>query len=441
MKVEKAGILASGELHRRWGLIDRDVSYIAGQTSAEPALSVGAALSGSLALTGSASHGVTLFRGMSLNPGSIIPDHPSVRVVSSGMLGSNQELWGRGQLDVIPESVNRMPGLMRSGVIGNDVTLVRATRLPDGSFSTGLVNDYLTAAVETAGRIVVELHEGLPTLPGAVTIPADRVDSVIAGDGRMPQLNPSPVSVVDLSVAVHTAAVVRDGDCIEIGVGSLGSAVARELARTKRDLGIHTGLITDEVLALIDSSAVTNSRKAIHRGVSVTAVVAGTDAMYRKLAGRTDILLLPVDESNDPHVMGDIAGFTAINSCLEVDLLGQINAESIGGHRRSFVGGQLDFVQGANRSKGGKVIAILRSTARGGSVSCIVPSLADATSTVGSSLVDFVVTEHGAADLRGSTLTERARRIAAIAHPDFRPGLYAAIESDLRIVPASTVDA
>jgi 4-hydroxybutyrate CoA-transferase len=237
------------------------------------------------------------------------------------------------------------------------------------------------------------------------------------------------------------ASLVRDGDCIQIGVGGLAAAVAEELAARRRHLGLHTGLIDDGVLAMIDSGAVTNARKAVEPGVSVSPVVAGTKDLYRRLHGRDDIVLRPVDFTNDPAVIGQIDNMVTINSALEVDLLGQTNAEVAGGRRVSAIGGQLEFCGGAARSAGGRVIVTIRATAKGGEISRIVPAIGDGCVSLPSSLVHFVVTEFGVADLRGATVEERVRRVAAIAHPDFRASLLAAGESDLRLVaptPAAT---
>jgi 4-hydroxybutyrate CoA-transferase len=179
---------------------------------------------------------------------------------------------------------------------------------------------------------------------------------------------------------------------------------------------------------------VTNARKEIDTGQSVTPLVMGSADLYRKVAGRTDLLLRPVDHTNDPATIARIGRFAAINSAVQVDLLGQVNAESLNGRRLSAAGGQLDFCTGARLSPGGKVIVVVRATAAGGSISRIVPSLPDSVVTVGTGQVDFVVTEYGVADLRGATLDERAQRLTAIAHPDFRAGLATAADADLRLV-------
>jgi acyl-CoA hydrolase len=414
------------------------VGLVTGQATAEPGESVHAVLSHLQAAqreTGSPS-AVRIYRGMSINPPGVIPSGPTVRVLSSGMLGTNRAVWDRGQLDIVPVGVTGIPKLLREGRIRNDAFLVRVVPTGDGAFTTGIMNDYIPAALETAGKVLAEVCEDMPTLDGAVRIERDRIDALVANGGPLPEIGLVEASAADLEIARRVAQIVEDGDCIQIGVGGLGRAVARALAEHRRDLGIHTGLLNDDVLALIDSGAVTNRRKPLDTGFSVTPVVMGTRDFYKRLNGRKDIVLRSVEYTNDPGVVAQLDGVAAINSCVQVDLLGQLNAEVAAGRRISSVGGQLEFASGAARARGGKVIAVAKSTARDGTVSTIVPSLPDGTVTVGASLVHYVVTEYGVADLRGATIEERAHRIAAVAHPDFRRGLLEALESDRRITPA-----
>jgi 4-hydroxybutyrate CoA-transferase len=414
------------------------VSLVTGQATAEPGLTVGAVLAelGTAHRQAGVPERIRLYRAMSLYEESIIPHDPAVRVWSTGMLGANRALWGRGQLDILPESVATIPERLRDGSIAADALLVRVTKTADGAYSTGLVSDYLPAAISSAAKLVAEICPEMPIVPGAVRIEAGRIDALVKSGGPLPQLRPGKNRAEDAEIGRLVAALVVDGDCIQIGIGSLSHAIARALAIERRDLGLHTGLIDDAVLALIDSGAVTNRRKAIDAKVSVAAVIAGTNSLYRALRGRTDLCVHPVDYTNRPSIVAQLDRFTAINSVIEVDLLGQLNAEMIGGHRVSSVGGQLDFCIAAHQSAGGKVIAVTRSTGRGGAVSTIVPTLRDAAVTVTGSLVDYVVTEYGVARLRGATLEERARRLATIAHPKFRRELLEAWQSDQRISSA-----
>jgi acyl-CoA hydrolase len=368
---------------------------------------------------------VRIFRGMSLAPATVVPDDPRFRVISSGLMGSNRALWQRGQLDVVPEGVSLFPRFLRDGAIGADTVVLRLAR--DGtSYSSGLVSDYLPAALEMAKRVVAQLTD-MPVLPGAPSVPRERIDEFVDGDAAPLELARAQEAPEDAAIGEHVASLVEDGDCLEIGVSGLSTAIARAVAERRRDLSVHTGLINDELLDLIDSGAVTNARKALHPGVSVSPVAMGTHQFYRRLMGRRDVLLRPVDETNDPRTVTQIDNFVAINSAVQADLLGQINSEVVGGRRVSTPGGQLEFFAAARESTGGKAIAVLRSTARGGTVSRIVARFDDGVSTGTTGAVQFVVTEYGVADLRGATLDERARRMVAIAHPDFRRPLLDAL--------------
>jgi acyl-CoA hydrolase len=417
------------------GLEGREVVHlVAAQATAEPGATVARVLDGLVgsARSGSSPTAIRLYRGMSLSPAEVVPADPAVRVTSTGILGSNRAIWEQGRLDMIPEGVSRVPAMLRSGAIGNDVFLVRAT----ASLSTGVVNDYIPAALESAGRVIVEVCDELPELPGAPRIDRSRVDVLVPGGTPLPEFASGRERPEDRAIADRVAALVEDGACVQIGLGALGQAIVRAVAERRRGLGIHTGLIDDAVLGLIDSGAVTNAAKEVDPGQSVTPIVMGSAALYRRVHGRKDLLLRPVDHTNDPRVLAQISRFTSINSALQVDLLGQVNAETVDGRRIAAVGGQLEFFTGARLSPGGLAIAVLRATARAGRVSRIVPVLPDAVATVGAGLVDFVVSEYGVADLRGATLTERARRLAAIAHPDFRRGLLEALENDRRLAAA-----
>lgn len=400
------------------------VDVVVAQCSGEPVEVLGEVLAQLLP-----NRGVRLFRGMSLATGEL-PSSPRLELFSTGVLGTNRELWEHGRLDVIPEGVSRMPQRLRDGWIGNDLFLVRATRTSDGRLTSGLVGDYVPAALETAARVVVQLVDD-PVLPGAPTW--DGADVVIERPTPPPGLPAARPRAVDERIAAHVVELVPDGSTVQLGIGSLATSIAQQLAEMRRDLGLHTGLIDDAVLDLIDSGAVTNRGKPEDEGRSVTPIVMGTEQLYRRVAGRRDIVLRPVDHTNDPFVIGRIDGFHAINSALEVDLLGQVNAEVVAGVRRGAVGGQREFFQGATRSRGGLAVAVLRSTAASGRISTIVPRIEDAVVTVPAGEVDVVVTEHGIADLRGAVTHERARRLVDVAHPDFRRDLLEQLEKDERI--------
>lgn len=374
---------------------------------------------------------VTVFRGLSLGAATAVPANPAVRVVSSGLLGPNLDLWKRGQLELIPERVSRFPALLRTGRIGCDIFVVRAAQTEDG-FVVGTVSDYVPAALETAAQIVIERCDAMPLLPGAPLISPERVDEVIESGDPVAPFDAGAEVPEDAAIGRYVAELVEDGDCIEIGVGGPARAIARALA-SRRRLSIHTGLINDDVLDLIDSGAVTNAGSVLSPGRSVTPVAMGSERFYRRLAGRRDIVLHPVDATNDPLTVAAINRFVAINSTVEVDLLGQVNSEVVGGRRLSAPGGQTDFFLGSQLSRGGKAIAVVRATARRGTRSRIVASLPGGMVTAPVGMVDYVVSEYGIASLRGMNVEERARRLVQIAHPDFRNELLDALDHDPRV--------
>lgn len=417
--------------------VQQAVHVVVGQATAEPGETLRDFLVNQLA---DGVPQIRIFRGMSLSPADVVPEDARIRMRSTGLLGSNLEIWRRGQLDVIPERVSRIPSMLRSGELPNDVVLVRAVRTDKG-FSTGVVNDYLEAALESTVEVVVQVTPGLPVLPGAPTVEPTLIRTVveagIEGSGP-PQLPAREPQTREIVLAERLASLVRDGDCVQIGLGGLGTAICRALARTRRQLGVHTGLVDDAVLDLIDSGAVTNQYKAVEPGRTVTPLAMGSADFYRRLASRDDLVLKPVDFTNDAVTIAGIDRFVAINGALQVDLLGQVNAEVVGGTRISTAGGQMDFFTGARMSRDGRAVTVIRSTTRDGSSSCIVPRIDDAVVTAPAGFVDFVVTEYGVAELRGATFEQRARRLIAIAHPRFRPSLTSALNADARVHQEAT---
>lgn len=398
-----------------------DSMLIAGQAAAEPpgllsrlAQEIGSGRQ----MTGAST---TVFRGMSLIPPHVIPDN--FRILSFGALGSNRYFLRRGRLSVVPEGVGTVPEYFRSGKLAGDVLLLRAAPLPDGDFSVGLVSDYVPAALESTPNVLLEIDDAIPVLPGATVVPRDRVNGTIGATSGIPTLERPRIRDEDRELASNVVSLIRNGDCLQFGIGSLARSIAARCAQTKKNLGLHTGLITRDVLDLIDSGAITNEYKEIDRGLSVAPLVMGETSMYRRIGARTDIMLRPVDYANRPAVFTELRNFVAINSAIEVDLLGQINAEIVDGQRIGTVGGQFEFFHGAGISEGGRAISVSRSTAKDGTISSIVPRLSAATVTVPAGHVDYVVTEYGIASLRGETLERRARNLIAIAHPKFRRSL------------------
>jgi acetyl-CoA hydrolase len=371
--------------------------------------------------------GIGAFAGMSL--GETLPPE-SAEFIDFKVLGgaaTNHRLAAPGALQVIPCRLADVPDLIASGMIGVDVALIQVAPERDGVFNLGISADYMGAAIEAARVVVAEVNPLLPRTRGDTDVPAGAIDIAVPVPSPLPVPPARPPGDVARAVAGHVAALVPDGATIQIGIGGIPDAVLAGLA-AKRNLGIHSGLITDGVLDLIEAGAVTNAKKEIDTGLGVTAVIYGAERLYRWAGANERLAVRSVRHTHAEGVMANFRRFVAINSAIEVDLTGQVNAETIGGRHVGQIGGQIDFVRaGALAPEGHSVIA-LSSTGAKGTVSRIVAKLADGVVTTARGDMDKAVTEYGVAELRGRSLGERARALIAIAHPDFRDALTRAAE-------------
>jgi acetyl-CoA hydrolase len=323
--------------------------------------------------------------------------------------------------EIIPAHVSAIPRLLRTCALPLDVVLIRARRLPDGRFTTGPISDFTQAMVAAARVVIAELDERLPITGQDAVLPADNIHHLVAaGPDEVLMPDPEP-SEIETAVAAHVADMIPNGATVQLGVGTLPVAVARALVH-HRDLGIHSGVISDSFVTLMNSGAISNARKGIDAGLSVTGGLFGTRVLLDHASGNPAIAMRNSEHTHSQAVMAQLHAMHSINSALEIDLTGQVNAEAIGGRYLGAVGGQPDFVRGAQLSPGGRSIIALPSTTPDGRHSRIVASLGGPVTTARSD-VDVVITEYGVADLRACFFTERARRLIAIAHPDFREDL------------------
>ncbi|MPL97799.1 Butanoate coenzyme A-transferase [bioreactor metagenome] len=254
-------------------------------------------------------------------------------------------------------------------------------------------------------------------------VPVSDLDIIVETDVPLIELKPPVITDVERAIGENCASLIKDGDTLQLGIGAIPDAVLLFL-KDKKDLGIHSEMFSDGVVELVEAGVVTNKRKTLHPGKSVVTFLMGTRRLYDFVNDNPSVFMMPVDYVNDPYIIRQNDNLISINSCVQVDLQGQVVSTSIGKREISGVGGQVDFVRGANLSKGGKSIMAMPSTAAGGTVSKITP-LIDAGASVTTSRHDvgYVVTEYGVAELRGKTLRDRARALIAIAHPDFRASL------------------
>lgn len=292
-----------------------------------------------------------------------------------------------------------------------------------GYFSFGLVASENVELTRQAQQVFLEINPQMPRVPGTNLIHISQVTALCEFDSPLDTLPEAPITEKDMVIGQLIADQVPNGATVQFGIGGVPNAVGRCL-QNKRDLGIHTELFTDSMTYLMESGVVNNLCKTIDRGKAVAAFAWGSQRTYDFLKENVAIEMRPVSYVNDPYVIGQLDNFISVNSCLEVDLLGQVCAESIGTKHYSGSGGQVDFVRGSNRSRGGKSFIAMSSTAKGDTLSKIKPTLTPgAVVTTGKNDVDYIVTEYGIARLRGKTAGERAKALIGIAHPDFREEL------------------
>lgn len=328
-----------------------------------------------------------------------------------------------GRADIMPCYYRDMPSLFRDYLEIDAFFAVVSPMDEHGYFSTGVTASYTPELFRKAKRIYLEVNPHMPHVPSAPTVHLSRVTALCEHAAPLPISPPATMDEVSRTIGHIVAGEVPNGACLQIGIGAIPDAVGLAL-REKRDLGIHTELFTDSMVALIECGAVTNERKPLHRGKSVATFTFGSQRIYRFVHENPSLLLLPVEQVNDPNVIAQLPHFISVNSALEVDFFGQVCAESMGTRHISGSGGQTDFARGAIQSPGGKSFIAFPSTAKGGTMSRIRSTLTPgALVSTSKNDVDYIVTEYGFAKLRGKTLSQRTKAMISIAHPDFRDEL------------------
>jgi acyl-CoA hydrolase len=269
--------------------------------------------------------------------------------------------------------------------------------------------------------VIAEVNERVPFTFGDALLPAARIDCAVHVSRTPVEVPPAPIVATDLAIARHAAGYIRDGAVIQVGIGAVPDAILR-LLHDRRDLGVHSGMIGDGLVDLVEAGVVTNAMKPIDTGVSVAGALIGTRRLYDFAHRNPQIGVRRSSHTHGEEVLSRLRGLVTINSALEIDLTGQVNAERTGAEYLGGTGGQVDYVRAGARSPGGRSIIALPATARGGSISRITAALTGPVTTARSE-VDVIVTEFGAAELKGKTLADRARRLVQIAHPAFREEL------------------
>ncbi len=328
-----------------------------------------------------------------------------------------------GRADYIPMFLSECPLLFRNKILPLDVALVQVSP-PDkhGFCSLGVSIDISKAAVETAKVVIAQVNENMPRTHGDGIVHIDRIHSFVEGNLPLHEHKSAPLTAIEIAIGKNVASLVEDGATLQMGIGAIPDAVLTCLTSHK-DLGIHTEMFSDGVMDLVQKGIITGIHKKKHPGKIVSGFVMGTKKLYDFIDDNPQVAMLDIGYINDPHVIRKNPKVTAINSAVEVDLTGQVCADTIGTRQFSGVGGQMDFIRGASLSEGGKpIIALPSVTAKGESriVSILKPG-ADVVTT--RAHVHYIVTEYGIANLYGKNLRQRAKALIEIAHPDHRERL------------------
>ncbi len=337
---------------------------------------------------------------------------------------SSRQSINEGMADYTPVFLSEIPSLFRRGIITIDVALVQLSPPDaDGFMSLGVSVDIVKSAMEQARLVVAQVNSHMPRVRGDSLVDIHDVDFIIPYDEPILEYTTDPPGEVTEKIGGYVARIVQDGDTIQVGYGTMPNAILTHLSG-KRDLGVHTELLSDGIIDLMKKGVVTNAKKSMDRKKTVASFCMGSRDTYKFLNDNPAFDFRPIDYTNSLFVIGRQANMTAINSALEIDLTGQATAESIGEIFYSGVGGQADFMRGSALAPGGKSILAMRSTSTDESHSRIVPSLSGgASTTLIRGDVHYVVTEYGTAYLHGKNIRERAMALISIAHPKFRPWL------------------
>ncbi|MFC1864486.1 acetyl-CoA hydrolase/transferase family protein [Chloroflexota bacterium] len=353
------------------------------------------------------------------------PENAKHFVHNSFFVGVNtREAVAEGRAQYTPCFFSEIPRLFTGKVLPVDVTMCQLSP-PDehGYCSFGISVDYTKPAAESSKIVIGQINGEMPRTLGDSFIHVSQLDHIVEYNEPILQLQPSKVSEDQMKIGGYCAELIDDGACLQLGIGAIPDAVLSFLDG-KKELGIHTEMFSDGVVDLITKGVITCTRKNFHRGRLIATFFMGTKKLYSFVHNNPSVEMHPVDYTNDPSIIAQNDNMVAINSALQVDLLGQAASDTIGHMQFSGVGGQVDFIRGASRSRGGKAILAFPSTAERGRRSRIVPRLDDgAAVTTSRNDTHYVVTEYGIANLRGQSVEERARSLINIAHPNFRDTL------------------
>lgn len=363
-------------------------------------------------------HMVSMGKGEYAKPGMEKHFRHNALFVSS----STRDAVDEGRADYTPTFFHEVPGLFKRNILPVDVALITlSTPDKNGYSSLGVSVDYTKSAVECARLVIAQINENMPRTFGDSLVPLSEIDYLVEENVPLVELMPPKITDVEKAIGNNCAKLIADGSTLQLGIGAIPDAVLSFL-KDKKNLGIHSEMISDGVVELVDSGVITNSNKALHKGKIIVTFLMGTKRLYDFADNNPMVELHPVDYVNNPLVIMKNNKMVSINSCVQVDLMGQVASETIGFRQFSGVGGQVDFVRGVSMSEDGISIIAMPSTASNGKISRIAPTLDyGAAVTTSRNDVDYIVTEFGIGRMKGKTLKDRGRELIAIAHPDFKP--------------------
>ena len=326
-----------------------------------------------------------------------------------------------GWIDFIPAYFSELPDLINRRLIASEVVFSMASPMDaHGFFSLSLGADYTMAAIQNARAVVLEVNPNVPFANGNCHVHISQVAALVESEEALLEVGLPKIGPVQEAIGKFVADMIPDGATLQIGYGGIPDAVVMQLTH-KHDLGVHTEMIGDGIMTLVEAGVVTNSRKNYLPGKMVATFALGSKKLYQFLHRNPALEMHPVNFTNDPYLAGKNDHLHAINATMQIDFLGQCGSESLGFFPYSGTGGQTDFVRAANRSKGGKAFIVLPSTAKDDTISRIVPVLSPGTHvSTSKNDINYVVTEYGVAQLRGKSAHQRCEALIGIAHPDFR---------------------
>ena len=371
--------------------------------------------------------GVEIIHGMSPGPNAYVaPEYQGIFHHTSLFIGpKTRKAYAEKRIDYIGGTTfSRWPDLFAKNPDLNPHWAFIQVSEPDeeGMCSFGNACCFSEPAARTADRIIAQINPKMPTL-GGKKISLDKIDYIVPAESGLYTIGRAEIDARTQTIADYVAELVEDGATIQLGIGALPDAIARNLM-DKKDLGVHSETLTEAMMELVQAGVINNSKKTLNPGICIGAQAAGSEKFYEFIDHHPLFAVYPVDYVNNPYVVGQNYKQTSINSCMEVDLKGQVNSETVGGRQYSGIGGQLDHVRGAQLSEGGKSILALNSTAKQDTISKIVPYFAPGNvTTISRYDVHYIVTEYGVADLKYKTERQRALALISIAPPKFRDEL------------------